>query len=47
MKHTQNKINEMKRHMRILAIILVPVVALVLGASSPELRAGSHHDDAR
>ena len=35
MKHTQKKFNEMKRHMRLLAILLVPVVALILGASAP------------
>jgi hypothetical protein len=45
MKHTQNKNNELTRHIRILAILLVPVVALILGAASPELWAGSHHHD--
>jgi hypothetical protein len=28
-----------------LAILLVPVVALILGAAAPELWAGGHHDD--
>ena len=37
MKHTQSKNNGMKRHMRMLAILLVPVVALILGAAAPEL----------
>ena len=45
MKHTQNKFNEMSRTMRMLAILLIPVVALILGAASPELWAGSHDDD--
>ena len=33
MKHTQSKNNEMKRHMRMLAILLVPMLALMLGAA--------------
>jgi hypothetical protein len=45
MKHTQNKFSEMNRPMRMLAILLVPVVALILGAACPELWAGSHDDD--
>ena len=45
MKHTRSKNNGKKRHMRMLAILLVPVVALILGAAAPELWAGSHHDD--
>ncbi len=45
MKHTQNKFNEINRSMRMLAILLIPVVALILGAASPELWAGSHDDD--
>lgn len=45
MQHTQNKDNELTRHILTLAILLVPVVALILGAASPELWAGSHHDD--
>lgn len=45
MKHTQSKNNGMKRHMRMLAILIVPVVALILGAAAPELWAGGHHDD--
>jgi len=45
MKHTRSKKNGMKRHMRMLAILLVPVVALILGAAAPELWAGGHDDD--
>ena len=46
MKHTRSKKNGMKRHMRMLAILLVPVVALILGAAAPELWAGGRgHDD--
>ncbi len=45
MKHTRSKNNGTKRHMRFLAILLVPVVALILGAASPELWAGDHEDD--
>ena len=49
MKHTQSKNNGMKRHMRMLAILIVPVVALILGAAAPELWAGGrghdNHDD--
>lgn len=36
MKHTPSKKNGMKRHMRLLAILLVPVVALILGAAATE-----------
>ena len=32
-------------YFRMLAILLVPVVALILGAAAPELWAGSHDDD--
>ena len=45
MKHTRSKNNGMKRHMRLLAILLVPVVALILGAAAPELWAGGHDND--
>ena len=45
MKHTRSKKNGMKRHMRMLAILLVPVVALILGAAAPELWAGHQDDD--
>jgi hypothetical protein len=45
MKHTRSKNNGMKRHIRMLAILLVPVVALILGAAAPELWAGGHDDD--
>ena len=45
MKHTGSKSNGMKRHMRMLAILLVPLVALILGATAPELWAGGHDDD--
>ena len=37
MKHTQKKFNEMKRSMRVLAILLVPVVALIMGAAAPQV----------
>jgi hypothetical protein len=37
MKHTRSKKNGMKRHMRMLAILLVPVVALILGTAATEL----------
>ena len=36
MKHTPSKSNGMKRHMRLLAILLAPVVALILGAAATE-----------
>ena len=45
MKHTRSKNNGMKRHMRLLAILLVPVVALILGTAVPELWAGGHDDN--
>ena len=45
MKHTQSKNNEMRKHMRMLAILLVPVVALILGAAAPELWANDDDDD--
>ena len=45
MTHTKNKRKSMKKHMRMLSIILVPVVALILGAAAPELWAGNHDDD--
>ena len=45
MTHTHNKNKEMKMYFRMLAILLVPVVALILGAAAPELWAGSHDDD--
>jgi hypothetical protein len=35
----------MKRYFRMLAILLIPVVALILGAAAPELWAGNHDDD--
>ena len=37
MKHTRNKRNEMRKHLRTLAILMVPVIALILGAAVPEL----------
>jgi hypothetical protein len=37
MKQTQNKHNEMRRHVGMLAILLVPVVALILGISAPQV----------
>ena len=45
MTHTQSKNNGMKRHMRMLAILLIPVVALILGAAAPELWADDDDDD--
>jgi len=48
MKHTRSKNNGMKRHMRMLAILLVPVVTLILGIAAPEIWAGGwhhNHDD--
>jgi hypothetical protein len=45
MKYTLNKNTATKRQMHMLAIFLVPVVALILGAAAPELWAGSHHGD--
>ena len=46
MRHTRSKNNGTKRHMRMLAILLVPVVALILGVAAPELLAsGRGHDD--
>ena len=45
MKLTQSKNNGTKRHLRMLAILLVPLVALILGAAAPELWAGNDNDD--
>jgi len=47
MKHTGKKSNGLRRHMFILPVFLVAVVALILGAFAPELwaRGGRHHDD--
>jgi hypothetical protein len=45
MTHTRKKQNSVKKHMRMLAILLIPVVALILGAAAPELWAGHHDDD--
>ena len=45
MKHTRSKNNGTKRHLRMLAILLVPLVALILGAAAPELWAGDDNDD--
>jgi hypothetical protein len=45
MTHTQSKNKEMKRYFHMLAILLIPVVALILGAAAPELWAGNHDDD--
>ena len=39
MKHTASKINEIRKHLRTLALIIVPAVALILGAFAPEARA--------
>jgi hypothetical protein len=44
MKHTRSKNNGMKRHMRMLAIILVPVVALILGISALTSWAGEDEE---
>ncbi len=35
MKHTRKKSNGMKRHMLLLPVFLVAVVALILGATAP------------
>ena len=45
MTHTENEKKSMKKQMCMLAIILVPVVALILGAAAPELWAGHYDDD--
>ena len=45
MTHTRKKEKSMKNHFRMLAILLVPVVALILGAAAPALWAGNHEDD--
>ena len=45
MTHTRNKQKSTKKHIRMLAILLIPVVALILGAAAPELWAGHHDDD--
>ena len=45
MTHTRNNRKLMKRHFRMLAIILVPVVALILGAAAPELWADDDDDE--
>ena len=45
MTHTRNNQKSVKKQMRMLAIILVPVVALILGAAAPDLWAGNHDDD--
>ena len=45
MTHTRIKQESMKKNMRMLAILLIPVVALILGAAAPELWAGNHDDD--
>jgi len=37
MKHTRKKSNGMKRHMLLLPVFLVAVVALIIGAAAPEL----------
>jgi hypothetical protein len=37
MTHSRSKNNGTKKHMRMLAILLVPLVALILGAAAPEL----------
>jgi hypothetical protein len=45
MTHTRKKQKSTKKQMRMLAILLVPVVALILGAAAPELWAGNYDDD--
>ena len=37
MKHTRENENKMTRSFRILAVILVPMVALILGVSAPQV----------
>ena len=41
----RNKRKSMKKRVHMLAIILVPLVALILGAAAPELWAGHNDDD--
>ena len=45
MKHTQYKGNETTRRMRMLSIFLVPVVALILGASAPAVWADDEEEE--
>lgn len=45
MENTQSSSNGMTRHMRMLAIVLVPVVALILGAAAPALWADGDGDE--
>lgn len=45
MTHTRNKQKSIKKHIRMLAILLIPVIALILGAAAPELWAGHYDDD--
>ena len=45
MTHTRNNRKLIKRHMRMLAILLIPAVALILGAAAPELWANDDDDD--
>jgi hypothetical protein len=49
MKHTRKKNHETKRHMLLLSVFLVAVVALILGAASPDswARDWRHHDNDR
>jgi len=44
MKHTREKKNEITRSIRMLAVLMVPVVALILAATAPQVWAfGGHH----
>ncbi len=45
MKHARGKKTEMSRTILMLAALLVPMVALILGAAVPELWASDHEDD--
>lgn len=44
MKHTQNTSNIMRKHMRMLPVFLVAVVALILGAAAPQCWAKGKKD---
>ena len=43
MKHTRQKSNGTKRHMLLLPVFLVAVVALIIGAAAPDSSASGYH----
>jgi hypothetical protein len=45
MKHTRERKNEMNKSMQMLAILLVPLLALILGVSAPVVWADDDDDD--